>query len=45
MLYLYDPDKIKKIRKNMVFDPPKAFLEKIKHKIESIGEWFQEKKN
>jgi hypothetical protein len=45
MLYLDDPVKIKKIRKGMVFDPPKGFLEKIKHKISSVGEWFQEKKN
>lgn len=45
MLYLNDPNKLQKVRKDLVFDPPVGFLEKIKQKFSDIASWFEEKKH
>jgi len=41
MLYLNDPAKLQKVRNQLVFDPPKGFLEKIKQTCEDISNWFE----
>ena len=45
MMFLNDEAKIRKIRKELVFDPPsKDFLEKVKLELNEVSDWFQCKK-